>query len=157
MSSKRLDTKLESDGAEFLVLGIMLVEGIVCHKHYTNSSGYDLIASNPDKNRNARIQVKSRWATDSDGGFIIKNYNSDFVVFVQLNRGYRYRKRRLAEADARAGRGAPQFYVFPTAKVKGALRNENKWGKTFLRNVEGGADSYLDKWESIRDFLGGKS
>jgi hypothetical protein len=40
-----------------------------------------------------RIQVKSRWATDFDGGVPVKNLDCDFVVFVALNRAYRYRRR----------------------------------------------------------------
>ncbi len=31
----------------------------------------DIIATNPEKNRSCRIQVKSRYATDFDGGFPI--------------------------------------------------------------------------------------
>lgn len=65
----RLDTSLESSGAEFLVLGHLLVEGIQAFKAYTNFPGYDLIATAPEQNRSCWVQVKSRWATDFDGGF----------------------------------------------------------------------------------------
>lgn len=41
----RLDTSLESSGAEFLVLGHLLVEGIQAFKAYTNFPGYDLITA----------------------------------------------------------------------------------------------------------------
>jgi len=63
MNEKRQDTKLESEGAEFLVLGNLLIEGISCFKAYINFPGYDLVAVNPDKSKTAKIQVKSRWAT----------------------------------------------------------------------------------------------
>jgi len=60
----RKDTKLESEGAEFLVLGRLLLEKITGFKAYTNFPGYDLIATNAEKNTSARIQVKSRYQTN---------------------------------------------------------------------------------------------
>jgi hypothetical protein len=42
----RQDTKLESEGAEFIALGLLLTEGIRCFKAYTNFAGYDLVAMN---------------------------------------------------------------------------------------------------------------
>lgn len=113
----RLDSSLESAGAEFLVLGNLLVEGIEAHKLYTNFPGYDVMAVNPQANKSCRIQVKSRWATDFDGGFPIRNFDCDFVVFVALNRGYRYRRKVTAEDS---GRREPQFYVFPIEAVRKA-------------------------------------
>jgi len=80
----RLDTKLEAEAAEFLVLGHLLLNRISAFKAYVNFPGYDLIATNADNNSSARLQVKSRYRTDWDG-FIIKNLNCDFVVFVTLN------------------------------------------------------------------------
>ena len=56
----RQDTKLESEGAEFLVLGQLLIRGINTYKTYTNMPGYDLVATRPAKNTSVRIQVKSR-------------------------------------------------------------------------------------------------
>lgn len=85
----RLDSKLEAEGAEFLVLGLLLTEGIQAVKNYTKFPGYDIVAVDPERHRSCRIQVKSRWARDYDGGFLIKNFDCDFVAFVQLNRGYR--------------------------------------------------------------------
>jgi len=39
----RLDSSLESAGAEFLVLGHLLIEGIQAFKAYTNFPGYDFL------------------------------------------------------------------------------------------------------------------
>ena len=86
--SSRKDTKLEAAGAEFLVLGCLLIEGVACYKAYINFPGYDLTAVNPETKKVARIQVKSRWATDYDRSFPIKSFECDFVVHVALNRGY---------------------------------------------------------------------
>lgn len=145
----RLDTSLESSGAEFLVLGHLLIEGIQAFKAYTNFPGYDIIATNPEKNRSCRIQVKSRWATDFDGGFIIRNFDCDFVVFVALNRGFRYRRKRSVEHD---GRKEPKFYIFPTTVVQTAQDPTNKWGKTFLRNIES-VEQYVNNWGLVKAFL----
>ncbi|BAZ18683.1 hypothetical protein NIES4071_105680 (plasmid) [Calothrix sp. NIES-4071] len=59
------------------------------------------VATNPEKNLSCRIQVKSRWATDFDGAFLIRNFDCDFVVLVALNRGYRYRHcKKITELDS---------------------------------------------------------
>ena len=39
----RQSTKLESEGAEFLVLGYLLVEGLQAYKMYVNMPGYDVL------------------------------------------------------------------------------------------------------------------
>ena len=82
----RLDTRLEAEGAEFLVLGQLLLHRVASYKTYTNMPGYDLVATNPELNKSAMIQVKSRWHTGATG-FPIKNFDCDFVVVVLLNRG----------------------------------------------------------------------
>ena len=145
----RLDTSLESAGAEFLVLGHLLAEGIQAFKAYTNFPGYDIIATNPEKNTSCRIQVKSRWATDFDGGFPIRNFECDFVVLVALNRGYRYRRK---PKNGDLGRKDPQFYVFPAAVVRAAQDPRSKWGKAFLNRMENPAQ-YLASWGLIKSFL----
>lgn len=121
---------MESAGAEFLVLGNLLVEGIEAHKLYTNYPGYDIMAMEPEKNSACRIQVKSRWATNFDGGFPIRNFDCDFVVFVALNRGYRYRRKSSGEDF---GRREPHFYVFPIEAVRSARNPGDTWGKCFSK------------------------
>jgi hypothetical protein len=112
---KRQDTKLESEGAEFLVLGKLLVEGIPCYKAYVNFPGFDLTAINSDAEKIARIQVKSRWATNYDKGFPIKNFGCDFVVHVALNRGYAFGK-KSTKSDS--GIKPTKVYVLPVDMVK---------------------------------------
>jgi hypothetical protein len=107
----RKDTKLESEGAEFLVLGRLLLENITAFKTYTNFPGYDLIAIDADNNTSARIQVKSRYQTNWDG-FIINNFDCEFVVFVALNRGYS-RPRKNGDTGIKE----PGFYVFPISYI----------------------------------------
>ena len=145
--ARRRNTRLESEGAEFLVLGQLLIAGIEAHKAYTRYPGYDLIAANPDRGRTCRIQVKSRWATDYDGSFLIKNFDCDFVVHVALNRGYSFRRR-----GQHGGVGSPEFWVFPTAVVEAAQSRGSSWGKVFVRRIED-HESYHESWTLIRDFL----
>ena len=99
----RQDTTLEAEGAEFLVLGQLLLQRIATYKKYTNMPGYDLVATNPATNMSARIQVKSRWRTGAPF-FLIKNFDCEFVVAVCLNRG-----KKGGGGDVRA----PDYFVLP--------------------------------------------
>ena len=120
--AKKQNTKLESEGAEFLVLGLLLIEGISAYKAYINFPGYDLTAVNPETKRVARIQVKSRWATDYDTSFPLKSLDCDFVVHVALNRGYRFGKKNNIKDN---GIKSPTFYIFPIDIITKA-RQRNK-------------------------------
>lgn len=145
----RLDSKREADGAEFLVLGHLLIEGIQAFKAYVNFPGYDIVATNPEKKRACRIQVKSRWATDYDMGFPLKNTDCDFVVLVALNRGFRYTKKKL---EAGEGRKEPQFYVFPIHVAKRARNLKDKWKKVQMRKINR-LQKYQDNWMLVKGFL----
>lgn len=138
----RQNTHLESEGAEFLVLGNLLTLGIPSYKTYTNMAGYDITATNPERNRSARIQVKSRWRTGAEG-FIIKNFDCDFVVVVLLNRGSK---------DGTAKVLAPEFYVLPVAMVQQLHNPNNAWGKLSLAKIPGFKEQ-RDQWNIIREFL----
>ena len=72
---------------------------------------------------------QSRWATDHDGGFPSENLGSDFVVFVALNRGYRYRHKDRHSDD---GVRPPEFFVCPTPVGEAAKDPKSKWGKAFF-------------------------
>lgn len=145
-NKKRKNTKLESEGAEFLVLGNLLLNGIPSYKTYTNMPGYDLVATNPEKNTSVMIQVKSRYQTNWDG-FIIKNFKSDFVVFVTLNRGYSKIGKNLE-----IGIKDPEFYVFPTEYVQ-SIQNENStWGK-ITKSKMTDFQQYENRWDLIVDKL----
>lgn len=137
----RLDTKLESEGAEFLVLGNLLVNRIPTYKTYTNMSGYDLVTTNPEKNTSARIQVKSRWETGASS-FPIKNYDCDFVVAAFLNRGSKNIKKKIKD---------PVFYVFPVSLLVDSPQSET-WNKFYLRYLSD-PEIYRDNWKLISEFL----
>ena len=144
--AKRLDTKLEAEAAEFLVLGRLLLERIVAFKAYVNFPGYDLIAANADSGKNARIQVKSRYRTDWDG-FIINNYDCDFVVLVALNRGFS-RPKRTGDKGVKE----PEFYVMPISYVTKVCDPNNNWGK-IVRNRLADIEQYQERWDTIAKFL----
>jgi hypothetical protein len=146
---KRQNTKLESEGAEFLVLGYLLIEGINCYKSYINFPGYDLIAVNPSSGKVARIQVKSRWATNYDGSFPIRNFDCDFVVHVALNRGSSIA--RLRSPEGKSVR-PPEFFVFPVANVRAAQNPNSKWGKVNIRKIKD-FETFKNGWGQIREFL----
>ena len=99
-----------------------------------------------------RIQVKSRWATDFEGGFPIRNFDCDFIVFVALNRGFRYRKKF---ADIQHGRQEPQCYIFPIRIIQAAQDPANTWGKVFLRHIAD-IEQYVNNWSLVKAFLGGE-
>lgn len=143
---KRKNTKLESEGAEFLVLGNLLLNGITAYKTYTNMPGYDLIATNPENNTSVKIQVKSRFQTNWDG-FIINNFDSDFVVFVALNRGYSKKRKTMGD-----GIKDPDFYIFPIEYVLQIRDNENNWGKIIKARMIN-FEIYENKWELIKNKL----
>jgi hypothetical protein len=143
---QRKDTKLESEGAEFLVLGHLLLNRISAFKAYVNFPGYDLIAANADHNTSARIQVKSRYRTDWDG-FIIKNIDCDFVVFVALNRGFSKPKK-----SGNTGIRDPEFFVIPVSYILRVRDPDNEWGK-ITRSRLAGIEQYKDRWDLISEFL----
>lgn len=148
VKKKRQNTKLESEGAEFLVLGLLLVEGISTYKAYINFPGYDLTAVNTDTKKVARIQVKSRWATDYDTSFPLKSLDCDFVVHVALNRGYRFNKKNSIEDN---GIRPPIFYIFPIEVIAKA-RKDKGWNKVQIKKVEN-LETYVDNWSLIKDYL----
>lgn len=148
---KKQDTKLESEGAEFLVLGLLLVEGISTYKAYINFPGYDLTAVNPDTKKVARIQVKSRWATDYDTSFPLKSLDCDFVVHVALNRGYRFGKKNNIMDN---GIKPPTFYIFPIDVIAKARKDEG-WKKVQIKKVEN-LEKYIDNWILIKNYLANK-
>jgi hypothetical protein len=138
---RRPDAYLEFAAAEFLVLGHLLRHRIESHKSYTNMRGYDIVAVNPERLTSARIQVKGRSPVGAPG-FPIKNFDSDFVVFVRLNS----RSSKRGAEDR-----LPEVFIFPTGKVKAAWRQE-KVGKVYIRDIDH-REQYRDAWNLITEFL----
>lgn len=139
---KRLDTQLESEGAEFLVLGQLLILKIAAYKAYSRMRGYDVIAFDPKANALAKISVKSRWSSSANSILIKKKTDCDFVVIVKLNRG---------SQDGRLPLGVPEFFVIPIAVLNRAPRIGKLHRVLFERIPE--FNSFKDGWPQIKDFL----
>ena len=137
----RQNTKLEAEGAEFLVLSQLLLQRIEAYKAYTNMPGYDLVATDRRTRKLANIQVKSRWRTGASF-FLIKNFDCDFVVAVRLNRG-------------RKGGGGqvlpPEFFVLPV-KIAKKLHRPGLWSKIVFKEIP---DKYQGNWSLVSEFLAG--
>lgn len=137
------NTKLEAEGAEFLVLGNLLINGVAAYKFYTNMPSYDLVATNPEFNTSARLQVKSRW-THKATGFLISRFDCDFVVFVRLN----------LDGVPQANKASdPDYFVFPASVVEKGHRL-GKMPKVILKDIPD-YRQYQNNWALVSSFLTG--
>jgi hypothetical protein len=148
-SKKRLtskQTKLHSEGAEFLVLCQLLILGIHATKAYVNYPGWDIVAFNPELNKSLKIQVKSRFASDSIG-FLIGNLDFDYLLLVRLNRGNRY-------SQVNPESKKPQFWIIPKSDVEKAIQKPKTksslggWRITH-KHLPKSPEKYEDNWTQI--------
>jgi hypothetical protein len=137
----RLDTRLESEAAEFLVLGQLLLNRIPSYKAYTNMPAYDVVATNPERNTSARVSVKSRWRTGAPA-FIIRSLDCDFVVIALLNRGSKDGRKEIKD---------PEYYVVPIDVIRNVPRSA-KWNRVELKNIPD-FEKYRSRWDLIQVFL----
>jgi hypothetical protein len=92
---------------------------VLTYKAPPNNEGYDLICIHPDpkvRARQIRVQVKSRYQTDCDSAFPLKEKSFDafdYVIVVFLNNGYYFRKKPV-----RDGLRAPTFYTLPSKFIQ---------------------------------------
>jgi hypothetical protein len=130
-----------SAGAEHLVMGYLMRRNILAHKAPPNNEGYDLICihSNPryqPKRREVaqvRVQVKSRYATDCDRGFPVKEASFDafdFLIVAFLNIGKFYNRN-----DGSTGMLAPEFYTLSNEFVRTHHQPTETWQKVRLKNL----------------------
>lgn len=135
----RINTQLESEAAEFLVLANLLLNKIPSYKNYSRHKDYDIIATN-GSDKMARIQVKSRFRIGAPG-FLISNFNSDFVVFCKLNR-----------SKTGNDHGEPEYYIFPSKLVEASAAKNSSWGKCYLKHISN-YDQYKNNWKQIESAL----
>lgn len=106
---------------------------ILTYKAPPNNGGYDLICIHPDPHkvtRQIRIQVKSRYATNADRGFPVKERTFtafDFLVAAFLNIGNFGTK-----GDCRAGLREPDFYTLPVDFIRQNHNKASSWEKVRL-------------------------
>ena len=100
-----------SASSEYLAMGYLMRRNILAYKAPPNNEGYDLICIHPDprhkpKNNEfsqVRVQVKSRYATDCDRSFPIKEKSLDafdFLVVVFLKIGKFYGRNNESEGSS---------------------------------------------------------
>jgi hypothetical protein len=103
-----------SHGAEHLVIGYLMRRNILAYKAPPNNEGYDVICIHPDPTREVRpirVQVKSRYQTDCDRSFPVKNKSFkafDYLIVVFLNIGFFKKNKKVLD-----GCKEPEFYCFP--------------------------------------------
>lgn len=151
-----------SAGAEFLVMGHLMRRNILTYKAPPNNEGYDLICIHPDPRYQpkaaempqVRVQVKSRYATDCDRGFPVKEVSLeafDFLIIAFLNIG-----RFKGKHEGIIGEREPEFYTLPRDFIRQHLDVKSSWQKVRFRNLEADMQSHKGApgFELIAEKLG---
>lgn len=110
-----------SAGSEFLVMGHLMRHNILTYKAPPGNEGYDLICIHPDprhqpgpeEKAQIRVQVKSRYATDCDRGFPVKETSLDafdYLIIAFLNIGNFY-----GHNDGSTGAREPEYFSLSQA------------------------------------------
>lgn len=151
-----------SAGAEHLVMGYLMRRNILTYKAPPNNEGYDLICIHPNprhrptKNElpQVRVQVKSRYATDCDRGFPVKEASFDafdFLIVAFLNIG-KFNGRN----DGLTGLREPEFFTLPNEFIREHHNATSTWQKVRLRSLEAEIEQVkgLAGFELIATMLG---
>ena len=151
-----------STGAEYLVMGHLMRRNILAYKAPEGNEGYDLICIHPDpryepkqgERAQIRVQVKSRYATDCDRGFPIKEKSLDafdFLVVCFLNIGKFY-----GNNDGSQGAEAPEFYTLSPDFIKQHHDATSTWQKVRLKRLQNEIEPYKNEkgFELVAEALG---
>ena len=147
-TKKRLDTKLFSTGAEFLVMSRLLLANIETHKSYTNFEGYDLVCVNPQKNTSVKIQIKSKNFLNDTSFYLNsdKKTRPDFYVFVQTNA-----IKKINGNNKLVFENEPKLYAMDYETVIKFRVNEG-WISLSERNIPN-ISEYLNNWKYLKEKL----
>jgi hypothetical protein len=151
-----------ASSSEYLVMGHLMRRNILTYKAPQNNEGYDLICIHPDprhiiKNSElaqVRVQVKSRYATDCDRGFPVKDVSFDafdFLIIVFLNIG-----KFSGKNDGSQGASEIEFYTLPNVFIRKHHNKSSSWQKVRLKALEGEIEQYKNEngFEQIAQALG---
>lgn len=131
-----------SASSEYLVMGYLMRRNILAYKAPPNNEGYDLICIHPDPRHvpsngeiaQVRIQVKSRYATDCDRGFPLKEVSLsafDFLTVVFMNIG-----KFGGKNDGSTGMREIEIYTLPNEFIRDHHITTTSWQKVRLRKLE---------------------
>ena len=137
-----------SASAEFLVMGHLMRRNILAYKAPQNNEGYDLICIHPDPRHKpkadevaqVRVQVKSRYATDCDRGFPVKEVSLDafdFLIVAFLNTGKFFGKN-----DGSTGVREPEFYTLSNEFIRLHHDPSSSWQKVMLKKLQKEIDPF---------------
>ena len=131
-----------STSAEYLAMGHLMRRNILTYKAPEGNEGYDLICIHPEprykprgkEKSQIRIQVKSRYATDCNRGFPIKQKSLDafdFLVVCFLNIGKFY-----GSNDGLSGAEKTEFYTLTPEFIKKHHNAKSTWQKVMLKKLQ---------------------
>jgi hypothetical protein len=143
-------------GAEYLTIGHLMRRNILAYKAPPNNQGYDLICIHPnpkESTKPVRVQVKSRYQTDCDHSFPVKDKSLgsfDYLIVVFLNIGYFFSKKGRS-----GGLQPPMFYTLPKRFIEEHhYKPKGGFQKVLLRGLD--LSAYKDElgFEQIANDLG---
>jgi len=148
--------------AEYLVAGHLMRRNVLAYKAPPGNEGYDLICIHPNPRHvpragelaQVRVQVKSRYASDCDRGFPVKQTSLDafdFLVISFLNIG-----NFSGRHDGSSGSRAPEFYTLPAEFIREHHDASSSWHKVRLRGLDSVIEPFKDDvgFELIAKALG---
>lgn len=151
-----------SAGAECLTMGYLMRRNILTYKAPPNNEGYDLICIHPDprykpkanEKSQLRIQVRSRYQTDCNRAFLLKEKSLDtfdYLIITFLNIGKFY-GRNTGDTGARE----IEFYTLPADFIRKHHTKNKGWEKVMLKSLETEIEKYKNEmgFELIANELG---